>query len=231
MGEYALYNGQRIKMGTCENMYYLRADQAHLVKTVSDSLDPIAEAESIRFRFPFPDEDEIKPGQFKDCDRAQGVPGVAAPLDIEHHFVQFNNSKGYYIGLPCPEYTILSKSPLAFQRYGTPEAVRIVQQKALGGHLVLIMECGGCGAKYRLETLAEAQPIVDACRKQSARPGDHWDVIAQRIERGYTEPLPWVQNQKIKEMIASAAEATERFSADELEAYAEQLRAKNGSTP
>ena len=31
MGEYASYLGERIKIGTCENMYYLRADQRHLV--------------------------------------------------------------------------------------------------------------------------------------------------------------------------------------------------------
>lgn len=227
MGEYAIYNGQRIKIGTCENMYYLRADQAHLVKTVSDSLDPIAEAESIRFRFPFPDEDQVTPGSFKDPDRAQGVEGIPVPLDIEHHFTQFSNQHGYSIGLPCPEYNAAKGSPLNFQRYSFVRPVRIVQQKALAGHLVLIMECGGCGARYRIETLADAQPVIDACRKQSTRPGDDWDVIAQRIERGYTEPLPWLQNQKIKEMIASAAEATERFSEDELEAYADSLRAKN----
>ncbi len=35
MGEYAIYRGERIKIGTCEDMYYLRPDQVHLVKRVS----------------------------------------------------------------------------------------------------------------------------------------------------------------------------------------------------
>jgi hypothetical protein len=58
MGEYARYNGSDIKIGTCEDMYYLRADQAHLVTAPVDGmLDPIKYAAQIRFRFPFPEED------------------------------------------------------------------------------------------------------------------------------------------------------------------------------
>jgi hypothetical protein len=30
MAEYAFFMGERIKLGTCENLYYLRADQAKL---------------------------------------------------------------------------------------------------------------------------------------------------------------------------------------------------------
>ena len=62
MGEYAKYNGQQIKIGTCESMYYLRADQAHLVQAMSGNVNPITDCESIRFRFPFPEEDGCKPG-------------------------------------------------------------------------------------------------------------------------------------------------------------------------
>ena len=31
MGEYARFRGAEIKIGTCESMYYLRADQRHLI--------------------------------------------------------------------------------------------------------------------------------------------------------------------------------------------------------
>ena len=59
MGEFAIYRGDRIKVGTCEEMYYLRADQRSLISGYSfDAGD--------RFRFPFPDEDTIEPGQFSD---------------------------------------------------------------------------------------------------------------------------------------------------------------------
>ena len=69
MGEYAMFQGEQIKMGTCEQMYYLRADQAHLVKPLEGNVDPIKDAGEIRFRFPFPDEDHVPPGEFNDYDR------------------------------------------------------------------------------------------------------------------------------------------------------------------
>lgn len=54
MGEYATFRGQSVKIGTCEDMYYLRADQAHLVKPTRGSCDPRAAdvQRAIRFRFP-----------------------------------------------------------------------------------------------------------------------------------------------------------------------------------
>ena len=68
MGEYATRKdiGERIKIGTCESMYYLRADQAREVYAEPGNVDPIADAAAIRFRFPFPDEDGIEPGNFDD---------------------------------------------------------------------------------------------------------------------------------------------------------------------
>ena len=40
MGEYAKYQGEEIKIGTCEDLYYLRADQAFKVEGIDNSLDP-----------------------------------------------------------------------------------------------------------------------------------------------------------------------------------------------
>jgi|ERR1700722_4953019 len=69
MGEYAGFRGDQVKIGTCEQMYYLRADQAHLVRALPGNVDPLKDAEHLRFRFPFPDEDHIQPGAFGDFDR------------------------------------------------------------------------------------------------------------------------------------------------------------------
>lgn len=69
MGEFAKFNGTEIKIGTCENMYYLRADQAPLVLPVPNSLDPVAQAASIRFRFPFPTPAESGPSRTPNAPR------------------------------------------------------------------------------------------------------------------------------------------------------------------
>ena len=64
MGEYAKLksNGQEIKIGTCENMYYLRFEDRH--KVIYDY-----SFTGYRFRLPFIDEDKIDIGNYDDYDR------------------------------------------------------------------------------------------------------------------------------------------------------------------
>ena len=91
MGEYAIYNGQRVKIGTREDMLYLRWDQAHKVTPVSDSLNPTDPKilDVIRFRFPWPDEDNIAPGEFHDSDRGLRLDGFTVPAEVKHGSTQF----------------------------------------------------------------------------------------------------------------------------------------------
>ena len=44
MGEYAKYNNQEIKIGTCETMYYLRYEDRHKVKALKGNVDPVRDA-------------------------------------------------------------------------------------------------------------------------------------------------------------------------------------------
>jgi hypothetical protein len=162
MGEYAMYNGDHVKIGTCEDMYYLRWDQAHLVSAESGSVDPLADATAVRFRFPFPNEDRIRPGEFEDPFRGIAVPHATVPDGVDHHTVQFSAQRGYLMSVPCPESG--ETIPYHVHRNGFSGAVKIVQQKWWNGHLITICECGGCGAKYRLEDLAMAEPIAVALR-------------------------------------------------------------------
>lgn len=68
MGEYAKRksDGQEVKIGTCEDMLYLRYEDREKVSKLPNSLDPVREAGVLRFRLPFPDEDEIPIGEYKD---------------------------------------------------------------------------------------------------------------------------------------------------------------------
>ncbi len=70
MGEYAkrISDGQEVKIGTCESMYYLRYDDRHLVAKLDNSLDP-ATCTGLFWRLPFPDEDNIRIGEYKDYNR------------------------------------------------------------------------------------------------------------------------------------------------------------------
>lgn len=206
MGEYAKHNGQSVKIGTCEDMLYLRADQARQVQPERGSVDPIRDAAELRFRFPWPDEDNCGPGEFENPFRTLAVWGVEHPVPFDHGIVQFVASAGYNVCLPCPEGPEAETHGLKVHRNGFRGAVHLSQQRVWNGHLVAVCECGGCGRKYRLETLEQAEPIVVGIRAMADRenrtaelhgtPGNA-DIaarlhdIADRVLAGYTDPLPW----------------------------------------
>lgn len=182
MGEYArrLSDGEEIKIGTCEDMYYLRADQRRLVAAIPHSLNPNTQAVGLRFRFPWPDEDRILPGggEFHDNGyrRAITVDGVDAG-DVEHHNVQFT-APGYVTSLPCPEGPAATHG-LNVHRNGFAGAVQLVAQKLLDdGRLVPVMRCGGCGSMWRIEEPAEIEALAVAFRVMGDKRKNNAEVIA-----------------------------------------------------
>lgn len=207
MGEYGKLDGKEIKLGTCEDMFYLRADQASRIEPMPGNINPMSPEDQkvIRFRFPWPDEDAIEPGQFENFGRGLGLYGVQPPKGVEHHTVQFVAQAGYLVSLPCPESNPKIEvfgpdagpfgKPVTFHRNGFAGPVKIVQQAYRNGNLALICQCGGCGAAYNLPTLVEAAPIIEAVLKEAERfdrqgDGDasfrrfHFQV-AERITAGY----------------------------------------------
>ena len=166
MGEDATYKGQTIKIGTCEDMYYLRADQAHLVGTAPHSVDLTRYADRVRFRFPWPDEDAVEPGDFDPYERTMPVAGVTVPDGVDHY------GRCVSSGMLC-----------------------IRQQRIWGTRLVLVAECGSCGAAFRLPDLEDVEPVIVAVRSMADRAAEddapEWSarlhVIADRIAAGYED--------------------------------------------
>lgn len=217
MGEYANFGGRSVKIGTCEDMYYLRADQMDKVSGGDWPANRRA-LDVIRFRFPFPDEDGIEPGSFEDYGRGFKIPGYTLPRDLSgdtHHAVQFTNPKGYNLCVPCPESFGVEDGPvdlpngIRVHRNGWDGGPRITQQAFRGGVLVTLLSCGACGAHHRLDTIEDARPVIDALRAEAVR--TEWnpreckqqdrypvgsdyramlDKIAQRIEDGYAVAQP-----------------------------------------
>ncbi|MHB8330763.1 MAG: hypothetical protein ACYDDA_13715 [Acidiferrobacteraceae bacterium] len=206
MGEYAMYGGQQIKIGTCEQMYYLRADQAHKVAPLPGNVDPVAQREHIRFRFPFPDEDHVEPGAFENYERTQWLHGMTPPVEIEHYSIQFQGHAAagtMLLSVPCPMGP--GCDVLKVGRNGYMGDVGIHSQRCLGSFRMLVCRCGGCGALYRVPTLDEAMPYVNACkaeaerlerqgqclgydestRAQWLREASYWLALATRIVEGY----------------------------------------------
>lgn len=206
MGEYALYGSTRVKIGTCEDMYYLRADQRFKVKHEQGNVDPVRDVGEIRFRFPFPDEDGTHPGDFDPYNRAIPIPGMPAPPDFEHYGVQFT-ARGYVTSLPCPEnpdsrlYVIRPEperppEKVTIHRNGFAGAVRLRMQRYNPETKIwmAIFECGGCEAMWRVPTLEDLQPYlvainaeIEHVRRQKENT-DWWTKIRERILQGYEHP-------------------------------------------
>ena len=180
MGEYAKYQGNSIKIGTYESMYYLRADQRYDVEAVRGSVDPVKDALEIRFRFPFPDEDHLSPGNFDDYDRGFMVEGFTTP-GVDHRLIQFSakDNATYLVSLPCP----LSGDVLEgvkIHRNGGREGVLIRQQKLqANGELWTVVACSACGALWRNDRDG-AEQLTALIRSQAERV-----VTGSRGERGY----------------------------------------------
>lgn len=213
MGEYATRrdNGERIKIGTCESMYYLRHDQRHKVRAESGNVDPVHDAASIRFRFPWPDEDAIEPGNFEDYARKMRVDGLTPSAAVEHDSIQFSAPAGYLVSLPCPEagtahITTVARvagsatallaqaksAPLTIHRNGFAGSVFLVEQRYRPGiGLVPVLQCA-CGAKWRIEERAEIEDLAMRFRAMADRdPQDararNWHTIADRILDGISD--------------------------------------------
>jgi hypothetical protein len=162
VGENAMYSGEPIKIGTCEDMYYLRFDQRRLVDHIPGNVNVNSdEVYEVRFRFPFPDEDRIQPGEFERYDRSIALHGFPMPAGVKHGSVQFRADAGYLCSIPCPE-SGEQIDGLRIAKNGFSGAVHLVRQKLLrDGRLVPVLKCGGCGALWREEDPDNIRAMAD----------------------------------------------------------------------
>ncbi len=163
MGEFASYSGEQLKIGTMEDMYYLRLDQRQLVGRIRGNVDVNSDdVYSLRFRFPWPDEDDQPPGVVghERFERSVALWGMTVPEGVDHHSIQFRNDAGYLCSLPCPEGP--GPHPVKIHRNGWSGAVHLAQQKLLrDGRIVPVLRCGGCGGKWRVEEPNEIAAIAE----------------------------------------------------------------------
>jgi hypothetical protein len=154
MSEHALFNGVQVKIGTCEDMYYLRWEDRHAVKPCPNNLNP-ATTTGLRFRLPFPDEDHITPGSYTDFGRGllldwEGSPDMAdnpGTMQIHHQ------PSGILLNLPChhgiklPE---LGPNVRAFWN-GRGRALELSSVKNMpDGTVVPVVRCLWCHEGWRM---------------------------------------------------------------------------------
>lgn len=216
MGEYAIYGagGTEIKIGTCEDMYYLREEHRHRVSHVRGNVDvrSIKELAVLRFRFPWPDEDATaEPGTDNDAHQFDRGLGVTMPdgwklPEVEHGSIQMQRDYGdghLLCSIPCP----IGPAPLPVQVHqnGWGRGDVIIYQQGYrpagkDGGLVLagIAGCAWCGSKFWLP-LDRAEEIAVALRAEADRkasgksycgwPAEFLQGVADRLLAGYETEL------------------------------------------
>lgn len=201
MGEFVLYRGRPVKLGTCENLYYIRHDDlvrmvaAGEVEKKSGNAAPVAYlADPYRFRFPFPNEDDIPPFTYQDFDAAFAVDVTGAGLLFpeEHYTVSasFHPRGGGYnvnVFLPCPQSPDFA--PTVESSGIDWQIVEIVQQRPVDGSLLTVVRCPYCGVAWRLD----AEDAVKLSAYLVARAHDYGCKMARRVLAGYGLTLEEVE--------------------------------------
>lgn len=159
MGEYVNYKNQPVKIGTCEDLYYVSFEKytsmIPLLTQEANNLPPeeySRDNAGFRFRFPFPDEDKLIFTNHESYNRGYlfSVSKELA-LEVEHRTMSISakceNTYNINISIPCPAggKLDLKHSPID----NIPMFVK--QQKLIDGELWVVLECGYCGTKFRLD--------------------------------------------------------------------------------
>lgn len=112
MGEFAIrkHDGEQIKIGTCEELFYLRYEDRGKIDPLPGNVNPQTDM-GLYFRLPFPDEDQIRPGDYRDYRRGVRLALPADPygdtiLSEEEKVnapgvIQLAHPSGLLLNVPC----------------------------------------------------------------------------------------------------------------------------------
>ena len=96
MGEYAFRKSDKaeVKIGTCNSMYYLRWDNRKDIVYPYSLLD-------VSFRLPFPDEDNVRIGEYDVYDRSIPLVNYMPFTQLEHGNIWLHHISGMRVEVPC----------------------------------------------------------------------------------------------------------------------------------
>lgn len=160
MGEYLTIAGKSVKIGTCENMYYATFRQLKNCKAkgINEYLNP---ENGYRYRFPFPDEDGRKLGDYENYDRGVlfQVPRSTG-VEICHDTIFLrtdnfsrgtNNPPAVGFRVPCVQSDKFPVEKFDWDKTSERVIFEVVQQKQVDGQLWTIVRCPYCGELSRID--------------------------------------------------------------------------------
>lgn len=181
MGEYARFNGTDIKIGTCENMYYLRFEDRYKVRPIAGNVNP-ARVTGLRWRLPFPDEDHCQPGSHKEYNRGLRLYKVheldsgrvscedyptTAEMAQSAGYLQLTHACGLLVNVPCYHgYKLPSVGDGKAFWNGRGHFIELLYVKNLAsGDIVPIIGCRHCGELWRADWSDVLPWVADAAMR------------------------------------------------------------------
>jgi hypothetical protein len=163
MGEFAKRHsdGQSVKIGTCEDMYYLRLEDRDKVTPEPNS------GFGYRFRLPFPNEDHFQPGEYDNAFRAlrlyKSTPTsnedftddtkVSEPGRMQIH----HEPSGLYLVVNCyhgtklPDVGTDARAGWNGKGYSFELSQLRVVNEADGEKVYPVVKCRHCGEQWRYQ--------------------------------------------------------------------------------
>ena len=168
MGEYAKRrsDGQRIKIGTCEDMYYIRYEDRHKVGHEPGNVDVARDADGCRFRLPFPDEDDKQPGEYDEYNRSQRLYRKCGVGQSSYHedfadeslvdkpgLIQLHHESGLLLNIPCYHGIKLPEVHSTMRAFWNGKSWSLVLSslRVADGKLWPVVRCRHCGEAWRYE--------------------------------------------------------------------------------
>lgn len=157
MGEYAIRKSdrQKIKIGTCSNMYYLRWEDRAKVIHIPGNLDA-QDTECLFWRLPYPDEDHLRPGDYTDAFRGvrlyKKVGDYYRDLEIpamEPGTIQLRHDSGLLVNVPCYHGAKLPEAEgIRFFWNGKSHHYELCFIKNINDKLYPVIKCQHCGEMW-----------------------------------------------------------------------------------
>jgi len=162
MGEYAVYNGERIKIGTCESMYYIRYEDRNKVKPEPHSLNPNNQLD-LFWRLPWMDEDQLGPGGYEYPCPGLRLIGFEDPgtLDNPGNF-QLKHENGLLLNVACYHGQQLPEGSKDIKPHWNgkdPYVFELIYVKNTKEGVLPIVHCKYCSQMWRY-TWEEVTPFI-----------------------------------------------------------------------
>ncbi len=149
MGEHAIRisDNTEIKIGTCEMMYYIRYEDRNKVRRDENSLD-CSKENGLFWRIPFPDEDNIKIGEYEAYNRGFLLQGFKVEdSDKDKGIIQLSHESGLMLNVTCYHGEKLPESTAEIKPFWNgkdPNAYELISIKNNPTEIRYVVRCKFC---------------------------------------------------------------------------------------